>query len=75
MTTLSGESCGRLAKCLLKNDHWCKSLGQAQPKSEAWLQFRAIRTARKERESLDRAVVQTVEAMSLDLALDGQPSS
>lgn len=41
----------RMAKCLLRNDYWCKSLGQAQPKSEAWLQFKAIRSARKEREA------------------------
>lgn len=40
----------RMAKCLLRNDYWCKSLGQAQPKSEAWLQFKEIRKARRETE-------------------------
>jgi predicted phosphoadenosine phosphosulfate sulfurtransferase len=55
----------RMAKCLLRNDYWCKSLGQAQPKSEAWLQFKAIRAARKERESLNKAVTHTQEVMSL----------
>lgn len=41
----------RMAKCLLRNDYWCKSLGQAQPKSDAWLEFRAIQAARKKREA------------------------
>jgi predicted phosphoadenosine phosphosulfate sulfurtransferase len=40
----------RMAKCLLRNDYWCKSLGQAQPKSDAWMEFKAIRSAKKERE-------------------------
>lgn len=42
----------RMAKCILRNDYWCKSLGQAQPKSEAWMQFKAFRLARKEREAV-----------------------
>jgi hypothetical protein len=36
-----------MAKCILRNDYWCKGLGQAQPKSDAWLQFREIRKARR----------------------------
>lgn len=58
----------RLAKCVLRNDYWCKSLGQAQPKSEAWLQFKAIRAAKKERAALDAVeteVGRTADVMSL----------
>lgn len=56
----------RLAKCVLRNDYWCKGLGQAQPKSEAWLQFKAIKASRKEREALAKAVVDTAQIMALD---------
>ena len=41
----------RMTKCLLRNDYWCKTLGQAQPKSQAWMQFRDIQKARKSREA------------------------
>ena len=41
----------RMTKCLLRNDYWCKTLGQAQPKSQAWMQFRDIQKARKIREA------------------------
>jgi predicted phosphoadenosine phosphosulfate sulfurtransferase len=34
----------RMCKVLLRNDYWCKGLGQTQPKSEAWLAFKAMRT-------------------------------
>lgn len=37
----------RLCRVLLRNDYWCKGLGQAQPKSEAYLQFKEIRAKRK----------------------------
>ena len=30
----------RLCKVLLRNDYWCKGLGQAQPKSEAYQRFK-----------------------------------
>jgi predicted phosphoadenosine phosphosulfate sulfurtransferase len=30
----------RMAKCILRNDYWCKGLGQTQPKSEAWKRFK-----------------------------------
>jgi len=33
----------RMCRCILRNDYWCKGLGQTQPKSEAygkWLQIR-----------------------------------
>lgn len=31
----------RMAKVLLRNDYWCKGLGQTQPKSAAWEIFKA----------------------------------
>jgi predicted phosphoadenosine phosphosulfate sulfurtransferase len=36
----------RMAKVLLRNDWWCKGLGMAQPKSEAWLKYKEIKKAR-----------------------------
>jgi len=36
----------RMCKVLLRNDWWCKGLGQTQPKSEAWLKMKEIRKAR-----------------------------
>jgi len=33
----------RMAKVLLRNDYWCKGLGQTQPKSEAWLRFKSMK--------------------------------
>lgn len=36
----------RMAKCILRNDYWCKGLGQTQPKSAAWVRFKEQRKAR-----------------------------
>lgn len=33
----------RMCKVLLRNDYWCKGLGQTQPKSEAWKKFKAMK--------------------------------
>jgi predicted phosphoadenosine phosphosulfate sulfurtransferase len=45
----------RMCRVLLRNDHWCKGLGQTQPKSEAYQQFKAIKNLRKaKQELLDR---------------------
>jgi hypothetical protein len=32
----------RLCKVLLRNDYWCKGLGQTQPKSDAYIKFKEI---------------------------------
>ena len=32
----------RMCKVLLRNDYWCKGLGQAQPKSNAYLKYKEI---------------------------------
>lgn len=33
----------RMAKVLLRNDYWCKGLGQTQPKSAAWLRYKEMK--------------------------------
>ena len=35
----------RLCKTLLRNDYWCKGLGQSQPKSDAYQKFKALKKA------------------------------
>jgi predicted phosphoadenosine phosphosulfate sulfurtransferase len=37
----------RLCKVILRNDYWCKSLGQTQPKSDAYIKFKEIKNKRK----------------------------
>lgn len=39
----------RMAKVLLRNDYWCKGLGQTQPKSQAWLKFKAYKEEQKQK--------------------------
>ncbi len=46
----------RMCKVLLRNDYWCKGLGQAQPKSEAWITFKGIVKSRREREREAKAI-------------------
>lgn len=36
----------RMARCLLRNDYWCKGLGQTQPKSDAYLKYKAIKASK-----------------------------
>lgn len=33
----------RMAKCLLRNDYWCKGLGMTQPKSAAYQKFKEMK--------------------------------
>jgi predicted phosphoadenosine phosphosulfate sulfurtransferase len=37
----------RMCKVLLRNDYWCKGLGQAQPKSDAYIKFKIMQKERK----------------------------
>ena len=37
----------RLCRVILRNDYWCKGLGQTQPKSEAYQKFKSIKEKRK----------------------------
>lgn len=39
----------RMCKVLLRNDWWCKGLGQSQPKSAAYQEYRAMRERREAR--------------------------
>ena len=42
----------RMCKVMLRNDYWCKGLGQTQPKSDAYLKFKEIKAKRKIAESM-----------------------
>jgi len=37
----------RMCKVLLRNDYWCKGLGQTQPKSAAYQRFKEMKRARR----------------------------
>jgi len=37
----------RMARCILRNDYYCKGLGQTQPKSEAYEKFKSIKEKRR----------------------------
>lgn len=37
----------RMCKVMLRNDYWCKGLGQTQPKSDAYIQFKEIKKKRQ----------------------------
>lgn len=41
----------RMCKVLLRNDYWCKGLGQAQPKSDAWQRFKEMKAKKKSNDS------------------------
>jgi predicted phosphoadenosine phosphosulfate sulfurtransferase len=43
----SAPSWKRICKALLRNDYWCKGLGQSQPKSDAYEKFKSIKAKRK----------------------------
>lgn len=42
----------RMCKVILRNDYWCKGLGQTQPLSDAYHKFKDIKAKRKLEESL-----------------------
>lgn len=37
----------RMCRCILRNDYYCKGLGQTQPKSEAYGKFKALKEIKK----------------------------
>lgn len=37
----------RMSRCILRNDYYCKGLGQTQPKSEAYEKYKSIKEKRK----------------------------
>jgi predicted phosphoadenosine phosphosulfate sulfurtransferase len=42
----------RMAKTILRNDYWCKGLGQSQPKSDAYQQFKDMKAQKKRLENV-----------------------
>jgi len=44
----------RMARCILRNDYYCKGLGQTQPKSEAYEKWKSIKYKRKLAESIKK---------------------
>ena len=46
----------RMSRCILRNDYYCKGLGQTQPKSEAYEKFKAIKYKRKVAKELDEKI-------------------
>jgi predicted phosphoadenosine phosphosulfate sulfurtransferase len=42
----------RMARCILRNDYYCKGLGQTQPKSEAYEKWKSIKAKRKMEQEL-----------------------
>lgn len=42
----------RMARVILRNDYWCKGLGQTQPKSEAYEKFKQIKALNKKKKEL-----------------------
>lgn len=42
----------RMARCILRNDYYCKGLGQTQPLSEAYEKYKAIKAKRKLEEEM-----------------------
>ncbi len=47
-------------------DYWCKGLGQAQPKSEAWKKFKEMKKQKKEDAANEKALAK-LENMELEL--------
>ena len=42
----------RMCRCILRNDYYCKGLGQTQPKSEAYGKFKDLQRVRKMNEAM-----------------------
>lgn len=42
----------RMARCILRNDYYCKGLGQTQPLSEAYEKYKSIKSKRKLEEQI-----------------------
>lgn len=40
----------RMCRVILRNDYWCKGLGQTQPKSEAYQKYKEIKALNKKKE-------------------------
>lgn len=45
----------RMCRCILRNDYYCKGLGQTQPKSEAYGKYKAIKEVEKKNKQISEA--------------------
>lgn len=45
----------RMCRCILRNDYYCKGLGQTQPKSEAYGKYKAIKEVEKKNKQITEA--------------------
>jgi predicted phosphoadenosine phosphosulfate sulfurtransferase len=56
----------RMARCILRNDYYCKGLGQAQPKSEAYQKFKSIQLKNRRINEIEqqKQIDNTVEIFS-----------
>lgn len=43
----------RMSRCILRNDYYCKGLGQTQPKSEAYEKYKSIKEKRRLSDLID----------------------
>lgn len=59
----------RLCKVILRNDYWCKGLGQTQPKSDAYIQFKEIKKKRQLEKSFKEPELIEEESINLDKQL------
>jgi predicted phosphoadenosine phosphosulfate sulfurtransferase len=50
----------RMARCILRNDFYCKGLGQTQPLSEAYLKYKEIKAKNRMLKSIEYPIVSTV---------------
>lgn len=55
----------RMCRVLLRNDYWCKGLGQAQPKSEAYLLYKKIKKLKLAESNSPEKAEEEGELMSL----------
>jgi predicted phosphoadenosine phosphosulfate sulfurtransferase len=45
----------RMCRCILRNDYYCKGLGQTQPKSEAYGKYKSIKEVEKKNKKITEA--------------------
>lgn len=51
----------RMARCILRNDYYCKGLGQTQPKSEAYKKFKSIQLNNRKNKRLQESKADVAE--------------
>lgn len=55
----------RMCKVLLRNDYWCKGLGQSQPKTEAWARYKEMKRKEKAAQKAQESVGKQEQAALL----------